>query len=202
MCLNKTRCGFTLLELLMAITALMLMVLMLALVFQQTHGTWGSGIRQAGAETTLRSVLGILERDLTHAVDATAFGLDAQYNAFGPANLQFVTLDGTNRVPQVVIYEYNSTAYTLSRKTRELTAGASGWSLGTASAPAIINGTQKIGFGADPRRATVSLSSSNLPLFVTIQVRAQKGGAFGVVSGWSEGRNRPGHPEDRIEATP
>jgi hypothetical protein len=195
------RRGFTLLELLLAITALMLMVLTLALVFQQTHGTWGAGIRQAGTATTLRSVLGILERDLTHAVDATAFGLDDTFFNEFSVPMTFVTLDGTNRVPQVVKYAYNDG--NLTRQTQLLTAGASAWSPGALNAAAIINGGQKLSsFQTWSRYATGHLVSSNLPLYVIMEVRAPKGSSFGVVSGWSEGRNRPGHPEDKIVANP
>ncbi len=192
------RGGFTLLELLMAITALMIMVLVLALVFQQTQGSWGAGIRQSGAETTLRSTLGSLERDLTHAIDATAFGLESSsYNDFDGASLVFVTLDGTNRVPQIVGYEYIDG--TLSRWTQQLTAGATGWAPGP-STPAMEQ--RLTSFQAIPKYAATSIASSNLPLFVVIDARAPKGGAFSVVSGWSEGRNRPGHPEDKIMVSP
>jgi hypothetical protein len=188
----------------MAITALMMMVLVLALVFQQSQGSWGAGIRQSGTETALRSVLGTFERDLSHAVDATAFG---QSSSFASWPITFYTLDGvgTNRMPQKVEYSWSSPNVTRKTYTVSIVTSTNDWTFSsTPQSTAILNGSQPLSQCPTFTEAVppTSAFSQDLPLFVKIEARATKGGAFSVVSGWSEGRNRPGHPEDKIVITP
>ncbi len=198
--------GFSLIELLMSITALILIVLVIALVFQQTHSAWGTGIRRAGVETTLRSVMGTIERDLTHAVDdATFVGLIGPFNVF-PApgssalTIKFIALDGTNRLPHWVWYTFASSNLTRQTFAASSLSSATNWTFAALSSTAIINGDQPL------TSCTFSVPAGTppdgLPLRVEIEAHAKKGDSFALVSGWSEGRNRPGRPEDRIVSSP
>jgi len=203
----KRRRGFSLLELLMAVTVLIIIVMIIALVFQQAHTAWGTGTRKAGAETTLRAIMGVIERDLTHAVDATQFG---QANTFteisgSDGTITFVTLDGTNRMPQQVQYTYTSSAGTLTRSIAQLIAGSSpsNWTVLASSPAACINGSQPLSAFAFHVIAAASTDvAPGLPQRVEIEAHLVKNGNFAVVSGWSLGRNRTGHPEDKIQASP
>ena len=206
---SRRRAGFSLIELLMAITVLIIIVMIIALVFQQAHTAWGSGTRKAGAETTLRGIMGIMERDLAQAVDDTAFG--GSINQFPPAGsyppsttpqeIKFITLDGTSRLPQLVDYRFDGA--NLIRNTYQVSAvSASSWTFSTtADAPSpgvILNGTQTIS-----RLAFFVPSGSpaiGLPLRLEIEAHVIKQGAFAVVSGYSLGRGRS--PSDKIVASP
>jgi hypothetical protein len=213
------RAAFSLLEVLMAVTVLSLIVVVIALIFQQANVAWGAGTYRAGVETTLRSVLGLVERDLVHAVDATQF--PPQQNRFSDLNnagtFSFVTLDGaTNRAPMLVTYDIFATpdGVSLFRSYQMLSADASGqWTAGPAEpvtgdpdhpAGACVNGSQPLlYFKLTPVWLPADTSHTGLPLRVEIETQARREGSFAVVSGWSEGRNRPGHVnEDRIVESP
>jgi len=126
----KGRAGFSLLEMLVAVTVLVVIVLIASMVFQQTQTAWTAGSRRAAAETALRGIMGILERDLTHAVDATQFGATiGGQQSFGANGFTFVTLDGTNRMAQLVDYTFGGG--NLTRYTQQIIAsGAGSWTLG------------------------------------------------------------------------
>jgi prepilin-type N-terminal cleavage/methylation domain-containing protein len=64
------RSGFSLVEVLIAITLLLVIVIMISMVFQQASGAWASGSTQAKSESAIRAALGSVERDLLNAVDA------------------------------------------------------------------------------------------------------------------------------------
>ena len=188
----------------MAVTVLIMIVMIISFVFKQAHNAWGSGTRTAGAETALRSVMGTLERDLTHAVDAEQFG---QANSFTPTDIEFATLDGTNRAPQLVHYSFSGG--NLSRSTIALSGGSSptNWVAGVETTAAIINGSQLLSVPAARAFFTFVYPASDpthigLPLRVEIEAHAIKSANFALVSGWSEGRNRSGHPEDKILVLP
>jgi len=127
----KGRAGFSLLEMLVAVTVLVVIVLIASMVFQQTQTAWTAGSRRAAAETALRGIMGILERDLTHAVDATQFGATiGGQQSFGANGFTFVTLDGTNRMAQLVDYTFGGG--NLTRYTQQIIPdGAGSWKLGS-----------------------------------------------------------------------
>ena len=187
---NRATAGFSLLEVLMAITVLIIIVLIISLVFQQAQNAWGSGTRKAGAETTLRSIMGSIERDLNHAVDAAQFG-QVNPSAGSSSTIEFVTLDGTNRVPQIV--EYAFVAGDLTRSTYAVSApptSPTNWVFSaTAATTAILNGSQPL---LSCTFTVVPSPTPGLPLRVEIEAHAQKKGSFAIVSGWCEGKNPPG----------
>jgi Tfp pilus assembly protein PilE len=196
---SGVRAGFSLLELLLAITVLIIIVLVIALVFQQANTAWRSGTRKAGAETTLRSIMGVIEHDLTEAVDGTQFGVSTP-NGFDQYSATLVTLDGTNRMPQQVKYSYSGGD--LTRATFAMSAGTSptNWAVGVQTSTAILNGSQPLSsFSFNPVWGA-GMPSPALPLCVEIEAHVQKKGTFAVVSGYSLGQNQK--PSDRIVASP
>jgi hypothetical protein len=183
----------------MAVSALILIVVMIGLAFQQAHSAWGTGIRQSGLEGTLRVIMARIENDLSHAVDATAF---KQTSSFLPGSAEFYVLNGTNRFPQKVVYSYTGTD--LTRTTYEFASvDPSGqWQFPTLSSSAVLNGKQVINSFAFTIHDGAGTGGQDLPLRVEAEAHARKAETFSLVSGWSEGRGRPGHElEDRIVAT-
>jgi type II secretory pathway pseudopilin PulG len=65
------RAAFTLIELLVAMGLLMIIVLMLANLFQQSTRAWDSGMRQAEVGLEARAAINTLQQDLSRAVCAT-----------------------------------------------------------------------------------------------------------------------------------
>jgi Tfp pilus assembly protein PilV len=111
--------GFTLIELLVAMGILMVIVLMMANLFQQSTRAWDAGMRQAEAGLEARAVVGMIQQELSQAVaDSTM-----PFNASG-GSLDFYTLGDvgtTNRIePRRVQYSGG-----LSRNGSQILQGAS-----------------------------------------------------------------------------
>jgi hypothetical protein len=196
------RGGFSLLEILLAVTVLILIVMMMSLVFQQTQNAWSSGVRTTNVDTTLRTVLGFVERDLTHAIDATPYG---QFNttnniALGVSGVfELMTLDGdatttTNRLPQLVGYDLHTSVtgsgLDLVRSVYPMTVVGGGWTVGAATNTATLNGaTPLTKFGITFIGAPAG-SAGALPLRADVEAHVQtsaKDQIFAVVSGRSAG---------------
>ncbi len=64
--------GFTLIELLVAIAILMVIVLMMANIFQQSTRAWDTGMRQVETGLEARAVINMIQRELAEAIPAPA----------------------------------------------------------------------------------------------------------------------------------
>ena len=197
--------GFSLLEILMAVTVLTIIVLMTSLVFQQTQNAWSSGVRTASLDTTLRTVLGFIERDLTHAIDATPYGLGNITNSIPPnASFYLMTLDGdattsTNRMPQWVEYTYalntsGNGGYDLTRYVYPMSVVGGVWqSADTPSISSTVNGdTPLSAFSITFVPAPVG-SVGAMPLRADIEahvITAVTNQTFAIISGRSAGPDR------------
>lgn len=65
--------GFSLIEVLVAMTILSIIVLIVAGIFQQTGLAWSLGLKRADAQSVTRAVVGALGRDLAMMVDPYNF---------------------------------------------------------------------------------------------------------------------------------
>lgn len=87
-------------EVLVAATILMVIVMMLAMLFQQTSIAWRTGARRADAFTQVRSMLGAIQRDAAKAVDERTIKkeyrdlLGGETQNFKGFPLAFYTLSG------------------------------------------------------------------------------------------------------------
>jgi prepilin-type N-terminal cleavage/methylation domain-containing protein len=95
-CNSSRRGGFSMIEVLVAATILLVIVMMLAMLFQQTSIAWRTGVRRADAFTQVRSVIGAMQRDAAKAVDEDCIHEDLRsgksQNFSG--GLRFFTLSG------------------------------------------------------------------------------------------------------------
>lgn len=71
--LRKLSAGFSMIEILVAMTILTIIVLIVAEIFQQTGLAWSLGLRRADEQTVTRAIVGTLTRDLSMMVDPTNF---------------------------------------------------------------------------------------------------------------------------------
>jgi hypothetical protein len=189
---------------------LIIIVLIVSLIFQQSHNAWSAGTRQADADTTLRTVLGTMARDLTHAVDAAAFPFAAgdemaairQFHnrldyTTGSADgdwrngIVFLNLDGTNRLPQVVSYYLaaEGDGFNLWRYTRQMKSSGTNWvSDATQESDALLNGDFPI---SDFKFSIPSLpfgaSATGMPLRVDLAAKVTRRGSLAILSGLSAG---------------
>ena len=96
---NNKQSGFSMIEVLVAATILVVIVMMLGMLFQQTGIAWRVGVRRADAFSQVRSLIGAIQRDAAKAVDEDAIDDDVR-NLLGGGNqnfsgsdLSFYTLD-------------------------------------------------------------------------------------------------------------
>ena len=93
--------GFSMIEVLVAATILVVIVMMLGMLFQQTGIAWRIGVRRAEAFSQVRSLIGSIQRDASKAVDEDAIDDDVRNmlgggsQTFSGGTLSFYTLDST-----------------------------------------------------------------------------------------------------------
>ncbi|MBQ9694697.1 MAG: prepilin-type N-terminal cleavage/methylation domain-containing protein [Kiritimatiellae bacterium] len=149
---RRTSCrngGFSLIEVLVAMTILSVIVLIVAGIFQQTGLAWSLGLRRADEQSMIRAVAGSLTRDLSMMVDPANFvpgakendeslrgdalsegGIDAGTGRFSNSGIDFWMLKpvdditgDANVVRELVHVEYSAGGGSVTRKESYYTSG-------------------------------------------------------------------------------
>jgi len=203
----NARTAFSLIEVLVATTLLILIVITVGTIFRQSSLSWDSGQQRADGSMLVRSVIGALERDLRAAVDGRSFpGVDADLAASAMAisssAAKFVALlateDGKNREPVLVELTGGNT---VTRTATPLKCGSDGnWSKdGTPSSTTLLYYE-----AADPYKTALSFSwkpaesPNDLPLWVTIEVELVNDENFSGIASRSMGRDGKPNTSDDI----
>jgi len=92
-------------EVLVASTILVVIVMMLAMLFQQTSLAWRTGVRRALGFLQIRSAIGAVQRDASAAIDERTLPKELRVKfgtqAFSSSQLRFFTLSGsTGELPE------------------------------------------------------------------------------------------------------
>ena len=90
--ISNLRSGFTLLELLVAITILLIIVMMMSGIFFQSRVAWGSGLRRSRVVMQGRAAADLISSDLSQAIADEKLPFD-----IGSAHVEFYMLDETGR---------------------------------------------------------------------------------------------------------
>ena len=96
---NRKRAGFSMIEMLVASTILVVIVMLLGMLFQQTSLAWRTGVRRANSFMQVRSLVGSIQRDVSAAIDARTIPEELKSTLGGAAQkfngwpLQFYTLN-------------------------------------------------------------------------------------------------------------
>lgn len=90
--------GFSMIEVLVATSILIVIVMMLAMLFQQTSVAWRTGLIRARGYAQLRSYVGAIQRDASAAIDAKNLPLQLLSangkQSFTSGKISFYTLSG------------------------------------------------------------------------------------------------------------
>ncbi len=203
---NSRHAGFTLIEILVATTILMLIVVMMSMVFQQSSGAFQSGTNRVNAQKVLRNILGVIARDMTLAVDSRYYpGLD---NQFEGNRVAFVALTGNpdaagQRSPQWIEFSYSGGKVT--RRCTGLKWDVSGkkW---TQDASAVAQDSvlnpdyDLLDFSFEIKNHPHDPSGAALPLRVDVYGELDSEGQFSFVRGRSAGKDREWGTDDDIIA--
>lgn len=95
---QNRQAGFSMVEVLVASSILVVIVLMLSMLFQQTSLSWRTGVRRAEAFMAVRSAIGAIQRDAAAAVDERTIPKPLRNTMAGSqqfsGSLRFFTLTG------------------------------------------------------------------------------------------------------------
>lgn len=208
---SQSRAGFTLLEVLVATAILMVIVLVVSMVFQQSNGAYRSGARRVEEQVVLRGIIGAIARELTLAVD------DAEYpplkNTFSDDKAVFIAMTGTpsgssdRRAPQQITFSYSGGV--VKRNVADLVCtvtqdGKRTWKAvnqGAANESTLNPGPeQKL---SDFKFEAVypdnaPMPAQGLPLRIDIEARITTSGKDSLVSGYSAGKDRKWGTDDDV----
>lgn len=187
---NGNRNGFSLVEVLVAASILIVIVLMLGMLFQQTGLAWRTGAQRANNYMEVRAFVGTLQRDASAAVDQASvnpqlralLGGSQQFKAFP---LSFYTLSGTGfeeddpdktplRALSYITYSQNGT-----RTMKTLAADGSVWDYGHSSGVDVkkVFSVSKVAASLEEVKAIYPKDDENrLPLSVRLKISIQPTG--------------------------
>jgi hypothetical protein len=191
-------------EVLVASTILIVLVMMLGMLFQQTSLTWRIGVKRADGFMKVRAVIGAIQRDASAAVDARS--LPPQFlsgaQRFSGSELVFYTLTGkgedNKRVLTKVIHD------TGGRRTESVLQASGSWgpavSANLLSPAGRANTSSSLtvdSFEAEYGN-TGDTDPNGLPLFITFQANVSFQGANLDIGAASAGPDRTWNTKDDI----
>jgi prepilin-type N-terminal cleavage/methylation domain-containing protein len=98
---NNNRHGFSMIEVMVAAAIMVVIVMMLGMLFQQTSVAWRVGLMRSDGYMQLRAFVGALQRDASAMIDANKIPQSLRYSnkkqVFGDTEIQFYTMTGTLR---------------------------------------------------------------------------------------------------------
>jgi len=185
----RQRCwktGFTLLEILTAMTILVIIILTMSTLFNQSSSAWDRGLQKVKLGMAGRSALNLMSREIGQAV---ADQLMEDYTDLGSGNdIQFYTVGGSStnsRMLRLVRYDGGGTL----RRTQ--------WMLDPYPVPdpvsieehTLLDNVVGLQFGVYPPPPPLGYYSTNLPDWVDIKLTLAKNSKVGQVRCWSSGPN-------------
>ncbi len=189
-------------EVLVASTILVVIVMMLGMLFQQTSLAWRTGVKRADGFMQVRAVIGAIQRDAAAAVDARSLpqSFVSGGQQFSGSTLVFYTLTGKegNRALTKVTYT------TAGKRTESVLQGDGSWSapttgnvlpsagrVGNKSSTTLENFEANYGQNND-------LPSEGLPLYITFEANVTASGNSLDIGAASAGPDRRWGTKDDI----
>lgn len=111
----RGRQGFSLIEIMVAATIMIMIVMMLGALFQQTSTAWRTGVMRAGGYMQLRSFVGTLQRDASAMINANMLPKElldgGTEQGFSNGRLQFYTMSTRDdkRTLSFITYDLSGT---------------------------------------------------------------------------------------------
>ncbi|HOF62441.1 MAG TPA: prepilin-type N-terminal cleavage/methylation domain-containing protein [Candidatus Latescibacteria bacterium] len=98
---RNRRHGFSMIEVMVAATILVVIVMMLGMLFQQTSVAWRTGLMRSDGYMQLRAFIGAIQRDAGAMIDASRIPqsllCNNQKQKFSSGEIKFYTMTGTLR---------------------------------------------------------------------------------------------------------
>ncbi|MEI6645362.1 MAG: prepilin-type N-terminal cleavage/methylation domain-containing protein [bacterium] len=208
--MKRNRSGFSMIEVLVASTIMMMMVMMLGMLFQQTSFAWRTGKQRADTYQQVRALFGSMQRDASAAIDQGSLPQTlflgnrkmpkVEDQNFNGSTLSFYTLTGTGfdndddarsgQAPRRAITLVKYSGNGQRSVTTFLAVGTGGFSIGTPQDGAIVNPNlngaqvQLTGIKAYDEKGN-SASGTKFPAYVTVSAGVNSEGvrSFDVGAG-------------------
>lgn len=200
----KGSSGFSLVEILVATTILLVIVVLVSMVFQQQSAAFQAGVDRTQGQSALRSVMGMVSRDLSMAVDSEDYpGLPE--NDFSPESLSFLALtgvDGKNNEGedsegtlslQLIKYSYSSKV--VSREVFNISFSKGGWKKSGEKKVSALNSKSN---PINDLKFIVEGGTSTMPNNIRILASTKANTTASPVSGHSAGPNSAWNDDDDI----
>lgn len=196
--------GFSLIEILIATSILLVIVVMVSMVFQQQSAAFQSGESRVKGQAAVRNAMGMIMRDLALVVDSTNYpSLPA--NSFSGSTLSFLATTGEtgfdpagNSVDAGATLQrisYNSNGGIVKRTVEGYVLTDSGWTKRGNSVSELNNSLNKI---KSMKFDKSSGGSSTFPDFVTIKAEYVGSDSSFAVRGQSAGPDGKWDSKDDI----
>ena len=195
-------------EVLVAATILVVIVMMLGMLFQQTSLAWRTGVKRADGFMQVRSAIGTIQRDAAAAVDARELRRrrleidpsdqilkeDQRFSA----SLMFYTLSGSERALTKVTYD------TAGNRTESTLLGTGSW--GPVRKTNVLTFAERQSSKNRPKTTLGSftpewgdLDQNGLPLYVTFTARVITSGYTLDIGAASAGPDKVWNTKDDIK---
>lgn len=192
---SSRKSGFSLIEILIAVTILLIIVVMASMVFQQTTGAFQTGRRKVDSQTAIRNIMGMITRDLALAVDSDEYPSPLSgINHFSGTSIKFLALTGPRpkgeaepgeRNVQVIEYSYSSGVVT--RKATPVKSSNGKWSLGSAGKSVYVNNPDTEALLSFEFIIEDDPAGTSLPSYVRIMAQIETKDSVSTVGAWSQG---------------
>lgn len=199
--MKRNKSGFSMIEVLVASTIMIMIVMMLGMLFQQSSLAWRTGKQRADTYQQVRAIFGSIQRDASAAIDQSTlpqrlFVGDKKLpkiedQGFNGSTLSFYTLTGTGfdndqdarsgQAPRRSITLIRYSGYGRRAVTTFLPVAGGGFTLGTSQdgdiVKANLNGAnvQLAGFQAFDEKGN-SVTGNKFPAYVTIRAEVNSDG--------------------------
>ena len=200
----KGSSGFSLVEILVATTILLVIVVLVSMVFQQQSAAFQAGVDRTQGQSALRSVMGMISRDLSMAVDSEDYPDLPENDFLEESSLSFLALtgvDGKNNEGedsegtlslQLIKYSYSSKV--VSREVSNISFSKGGWKTSGSKKSALNSKSNPI----NDLKFIVEGGTSTMPNNIRILASTKANTTASPVSGHSAGPNSLWNDDDDI----
>lgn len=203
----KGSSGFSLVEILVATTILLVIVVLVSMVFQQQSAAFQAGVDRTQGQSALRSVMGMVSRDLSMAVDSEDYPdlPPKAQNKFSSESLSFLALtgvDGKNNAGeesegtlslQLIKYSYENKI--VKREVSNISFSKGGWKISGEDTESDLNSKSN---PINDLKFIVEGGTSTMPNNIRIQASTKANTTASPVSGHSAGPNSLWNDDDDI----
>lgn len=200
------KAGFSLVEILIATSILLVIVMMVSMVFQQQSAAFQSGEDRVKGQAAIRNIVGMMVRDLSLAVDSSCISNAPARNEFRSNSIKFLAMTGEAGVNMEdrdekdgAVLQYVSYSFSGGRVRREVIGykvDANGWTKAGNSQSAYLNNDknklESLAFTISPASGTV------FPSNVTVKAVYAGTSHAGFVRGQCAGNDGEWNTRDDI----